>query len=86
MGEVNERECEKAGLDLKKVASIVRRLSKAASEADRMGLHIFGGSGAGVLRFYDGSSRPLIVAHLDGTFDGGDGACNESLDGFLRGE
>lgn len=38
---VNEAECEAAGLDLKKVESIARRLSKVAKEAKEMGIEVF---------------------------------------------
>jgi hypothetical protein len=81
---------EKAGLDEKKVSSIASRLSKVAREAGAMGITIFGGSGSGSLRFYnpaDGiTGRPLVIADLDGHFDGGDGACWEDEEGCLRGE
>jgi len=85
----NQRECEKAGLDIKKVESIARRLSKAAKEASDIGVHIFGGSGSGSLRFDDrnDNGRNLIIADcLLGMFDGGDGAAMEDDEGFLRGE
>lgn len=83
---VNEDECKSAGLDIKKVESISRRLSKAAMEAQEMGLTVFGGSGTGTLRFHDGQDRSLIVSYLNGDFDGGDGACMEDENGLLRGE
>lgn len=71
----NER-CEEFGLDPKKVASIARRLSRAATEAREMKLTVFGGSGSGSLRYHgDGKSGDVraVVADLDGHFDGGDG-------------
>lgn len=81
------KECEKAGLDIKKVDSIARRISKAAKEAKEIGIEIFGGSGTGTLRYYDDhDKRPLLIADLDGIFDGGDGAAIEDDEGFLRGE
>lgn len=83
---INEDECIFARLDIKKVQSIARRISTAAKEAETMGIHIFGGSGKGTLRFRDGGDRALIVAHIDGGFDGGDGGCVEDNDGYLRGE
>lgn len=83
---VNEEECAKAGLDLKQVESIARRLSKAAMEARALGVTVFGGSGSGTLRFNDGKDQELIVSTLDGDFDGGDGACLPDDDGLLRGE
>lgn len=88
---INESECIKAGLDPKKVASIARRISKAAKEASALGIIIFGGSGSGSLRFddnkYSPHARVLVIANLDGgNWDGGDGACGLDEDGFLRGE
>jgi len=73
---VDEERCESFGLDSKRVASIARRLSRAATEARELGLTVFGGSGTGTLRFHrDGSSADIraVVADLDGDFDGGDG-------------
>ena len=69
---VDEERCEAAGLDPKRVASIARRISRAALESQAMGLKIFGGSGSGDLRLF---SRGVsgVVATLDGKFDGGDG-------------
>jgi hypothetical protein len=80
---VNTRECEVAGADLFLVASIVRRLSRAAMDAKRLGLHVFGGSGHGTLRTH---AERLVVADLDGLFDGGDGATHVEPDGLMRGE
>lgn len=81
---------KKSGLDEKKVASIARRLSKVAKEADTMGITIFGGSGSGSLRIYNSDdgieARPLVLAELDGHFDGGGGACWKDEEGCLRGE
>jgi len=72
---VNEAECEKAGLSEKEVEKIAKGLSRYALMAKKLGLGIFGGSGSGTLRYSDDSdSGPLIVAGLDGDFDGGDGA------------
>lgn len=91
MIDLNEAEIEFARLDRAKVASIVRRLSKAAMEARRMGLTVFGGSGTGSLRWHAEHSnqpdqRPLIIAYLDGSFDGGDGAVLPDELGLERGE
>lgn len=76
---VNEDKCREFGLDPRKVTSIASRLSRAAREADAIGLIVFGGTGSGSLRF----SRSLRhgpeeneVALLDGSFDGGDGGDN----------
>lgn len=70
---VNEDRCVVAGLDPKKVASIARRISKAALEAKAMGLTVFGGSGSGTLRHWGEHGTDAEVADLDGMFDGGDG-------------
>lgn len=89
---VNEEECERARLDPKKVASIARRIEKAAADAKRLGLTIFGGSGSGSLRWHDPYSNdyrkgPLVVAHMrGGNFDGGDGAEHQDEYGLTRGE
>jgi hypothetical protein len=73
---IDEDRCEEFGLDPKKVASIAKRLSRAAREAEEMKLTIFGGSGSGSLR-YHGEGRGVdtrsVVANLEGAFDGGDG-------------
>lgn len=71
----------RAGLDAKKIESIAARLSRAAREAHALGIKVFGGSGAGTLRI-DCDGRPLIIADLQGNFDGGDGA--EHHDGDIR--
>jgi hypothetical protein len=71
---VDDERCERFGLDPRKVASIARRLSRAAREADELGLTIFGGSGTGTLRYRPhGGGTSAEVASLDGVFDGGDG-------------
>lgn len=70
---INEDRCVVMGLDPKKVASIARRISKAALEAQSMGLTVFGGSGNGTLRHWGEHGREGEVADLDGMFDGGDG-------------
>lgn len=76
MSYVYDNKCDEFGLNNKAVASIARRLSKAAKEADDMGLMIFGGAGAGSLRFNKSEKQgpgESVVADLDGIFDGGDG-------------
>jgi hypothetical protein len=89
---VLEEECERAGLDRAKVASIVRRLNSAAKDAKALGLTIFGGSGTGSLRWRDPDENdvyqgPLVVAHIrGGNFDGGDGAEHPDEFGLMRGE
>lgn len=85
-------ECERAGLDPKRVGALARRLSKNAADAQAMGLSIFGGSGTGSIRWHDPISNdarqgPLVVAFLSPyVFDGGDGACTEDELGLMRGE
>jgi hypothetical protein len=73
---IDEELCESFGLDPKQVKSIAARLSKAAKEAESIGLTVFGGSGSGSLRF-DGAPMQgpghSEVATLDGCFDGGSG-------------
>lgn len=75
MSYVRDERCEEFGLDRKKVAGLTRRISKAAREAHEMGLVVFGGSGAGTLRFNRSAfgGERTSVADLDGHFDGGDG-------------
>ncbi len=73
---VDEEACERFGLDVAKVRSIARRISKAAMEAEQMGLAVFGGSGTGTLRFMDAPTQGpghSEVAGLQGYFDGGHG-------------
>ncbi len=86
---VHVKACEAAGLDPDRVRRVARRLSRAANEARALGLYVFGGAGSGTLRFDDRSGRAvgaLIVAELDGAFDGGDGGDMDGPDGLLRGE
>lgn len=76
MPDIDEELCKKFSLDPKKVASIARRISKAALEAEALGLEVFGGSGTGSLRYYAAEVKGPghnDVASLDGCFDGGDG-------------
>ncbi len=82
-----QESCRKAGVDPKKVKSIANRLEKLGKEAEKMGLHIFGGSGNGTLRTSDcGNGRSIIVARIcAGHWDGGDGEEYE-LDGIWYGE
>ena len=92
MSEVLEKECTYAGLDVKEVASIARGLSKYARKAEKLGLHIFGGSGTGQLRWEEDAmahnDHVLIVAFLDGHFTGGDGSAGYiySEEGLVRSE
>ncbi|MCP1652718.1 hypothetical protein [Pseudomonas nitroreducens] len=82
---VNDDECHAAGLDPAEVARIARGLSRYGREAQRLGLTIFGGS-AGSLRFDDGGDGALVLADLDGYYDGGDGAYRKDAAGLYRGE
>jgi len=72
MAEINAEACDRFGLDKVRVASIVRRLSKAAQDAEAMGLIVFGAAGTGLLRKSGGGAQNDVAA-LDGHFDGGDG-------------
>ena len=86
MASVNEKECEAAGLDPLDVKRIAQGLPRYAKEAQKLGIQVFGGSGSGDLRFDDRGNGKLILADLDGDFDGGDGSASESEDGLIRGE
>ena len=87
-----QAECAAAGLDERKVTALASRLARAARDARKMGLTVFGGSGAGSLRWRKPGETnprlaPLVVAHIDGfNFDGGDGAEHQDEDGLWRGE
>ena len=86
MAFIHEEECLAAGLDPKEVKRIAAGLSRYAKQAEKLGLCIFGGSGSGTLRFDDHGPGSLVVADINGTFDGGDGGSNTYEDGLLRGE
>lgn len=82
---VNLKECRAAGLNAKKVEALAKRISELGVEAEHLGLTIFG-CGEGSLRQRQGD-HPLIVAYLDGYFDGGAGdPMRNSPDGLIRGE
>lgn len=89
---VNERECDIAGQDPKVIKRLANRLQKIANECGELGITIFGGSGTGSLRGFDGNrqrglgGRMLILADIGGNFDGGDGGCTPDEDGLMRGE
>lgn len=73
---VDSELCEKYGLDPVVVASIARRISRAAREAESLGLKVFGGAHSGSLRVSAAEVQGpghSVVAELDGCFDGGDG-------------
>jgi len=75
-------ECEAAGLDRKEVRRIAAGLSRYGKQARELGLTVFG-CGTGDIRTNDGC---LIVASIDGDFDGGDGTTRTDAYGLLRGE
>jgi len=86
--QINEKECIKAGIDVKEVTRIASGLSRYGRQAEKLGIIIFGGS-SGSLRFHDNNDlepHDLVLAFLDGIYDGGDGGCDEDDEGFLRGE
>lgn len=88
MATVNTNECEAAGVDPKKVRSIVTRLERAALDAQALGLTVFGtGWGSANVR----TSRvlgegQLILGTAQGSWDGGDGGSTIGADGLERGE
>lgn len=86
MSQINSAECEAAGVDEKEVKRIAAGISRYAKQAQKLGIGLFGGSGTGTLRFDDGAEEKLILAYLDGFFDGGDGAEARDECGLLRGE
>jgi hypothetical protein len=87
---LHEDEIKAAGLEPQAVAALARRLERAAKDARKMGLTVFGGTGTGTLRFNDDqwnpTNRPLILADIEGPWDGGDGASWTDDAGLLRGE
>lgn len=84
---LNEKEIEAADLNYDEVKKIVKGLSKYSTLANKLGIEVFGASGSGQLRFYDGGQGPLILASIPGgCFDGGDGGIRICENGFLRGE
>lgn len=83
---INEAECLAAGVDPAKVKAIASRLSRCGKELKAMGLEIFGGSGNGQIRAESSDAGSLVLAHVDGVYNGGDGATDWSHDGLERGE
>lgn len=79
--------CIAAGVDPMKVESLAKRLEKLGKEAEKMGLHIFGGNGTGSLRTNESvNDSNIVVAHIcGGHWDGGDGHEME-IDGIIYGE
>ena len=87
MSSINIEECDAARLDHAEVLRISRGLSRYARQAESLGIQIFGGSHGGTLRFRDDPSKgALIIADLDGCFDGGAGDQTDYGDGLIRGE
>lgn len=85
----NDDECIAAGLDPKEVERIAKGISRYARQAQALGIQIFGGgSGGGSLRFARGHEEAgaLVLADLDGMYEGGDGATDWDSEGLLRGE
>jgi flagellin-like hook-associated protein FlgL len=83
---VNVDECIAAGLDPKEINRIAAGITRYALQAQALGVQVFGGTGTGSLRFDDSRPGRLILAELDGDFDGGDGGERPSSDGLRRGE
>lgn len=84
---IREVECVAAGVSVSNIKRIAELLSKAAQLAKIDGVTIFGGAHSGDLRKHcAGSDRALILASIQGPFDGGDGGSNTGEDGLLRGE
>jgi len=87
-----DRECDVAGQDPAKVKRLASRLQRLANDCNALGITIFGGSGSGSLRGFDGNrdrridERMLILATIEGPFDGGDGGATPDDDDLLRGE
>lgn len=91
-----EDECRAAGKDPREIEELAREFSKLGRRARKMGITVFGGSGTGTLRYaqrsengvrdYEDHRGSLILADIDGHFDGGDGSCDYRFDGLLRGE
>jgi hypothetical protein len=82
---VNLMECKAAKVDAGKVRDLAKRLSACGLEAQRMGLVIFG-SGEGRIQQLRGD-YPLVVAYIDGAFDGGAGIpSSDGPDELIRGE
>lgn len=82
---VNIDECIEAGLDPAEVEKIAKGISRYARQASKLGMQIFGGSG-GSLRVPQDGLGSLVVADLDGVYEGGDGAAYPDENGLLRGE
>lgn len=76
---LNVDECKAIGVDQKAVRKLAARLERCAMDARKLGLTIFGGAHSGDLRStadINADQRRVIVAHMDGPWDGGDGGCS----------
>jgi hypothetical protein len=84
---INAEECEAAGIAADEVDIIARGISRYAKMAGKLGVTIFGGTGSGSIRIHDDDRKgALILATIDGPFDGGCGAACNDEEGLLRGE
>lgn len=79
-------ECLAAGLDYKAVRKLANDLSAIGRRARAMGITIFGNSGSGVLIGEDGDPirGQLVLAEVDGMFDGGDNTPQFDEEGLQR--
>lgn len=72
----DETRCATFGVDPDKAESIARRIARAAADAKKIGLVIFGGSAGGSLRTNAHTTHGVGSIVADGlgmNFDGGDG-------------
>ena len=88
MPEIFDAECEAVNVDPKAIAKIAKRLERAALDARKLGLMVFGGTGHGTIRPIQTSvgQGQLILARMEGCWDGGDGGHRHGDDGLMRGE
>lgn len=93
--EIHLEECHAAQIDPGHVRSIARRIERALSEANAMGLYAFGGAFGGLslrvvasdLSGTGSGCGDIIVANIYGcTVSGGDGGQSKGSDGLERGE
>lgn len=84
---VNEKECEKAGLDINDVKRVSKIATKLVKECGKLGIEVFGGTNNLSLRFDDDhGSDHLILITISGDVSGGCGAEHYDDEGLLRGE
>ena len=82
-------ECYRSGIDSNEVSEIAAAIERQVEKLRGMGLHVFGGTGAGTIRLASpdpNDGRDYILAELGCGFDGGDGATHLDEEGLLRGE